>query len=47
VYLALYHGSGELFTHQGVRKLAWAWGGLVLLSIAAAVPVWKMMGLIR
>jgi di/tricarboxylate transporter len=47
VYLALYHGSGELFTHQGVRKLAWAWGALVLLSIAAAVPVWQWMGLIR
>ncbi|MDB5867262.1 MAG: crp 3 [Betaproteobacteria bacterium] len=47
VYLALYHGSGELFTHQGVRKLAWAWGALVLLSISAAVPVWKWMGLIH
>jgi di/tricarboxylate transporter/CRP-like cAMP-binding protein len=46
VYLALYHGSGELFTHQAVRKLAWAWGVFVLISIAAAVPVWRWMGLI-
>jgi di/tricarboxylate transporter len=47
VYLALYHGSGELFTHAGVRRLAWLWGALVLLAIAAAVPVWSFMGLIR
>jgi di/tricarboxylate transporter len=47
VYLALYHGSGELFTHQSVRKLAWAWGGLVLASVALAVPAWRWMGLIR
>ena len=47
VYLALYHGSGELFTHKGVRRLAWTWGALVLLSIAAAVPAWRWMGLIR
>ncbi|HEV7800158.1 MAG TPA: SLC13 family permease [Burkholderiales bacterium] len=47
VYLALYHGSGELFTHASVRPLAWAWGALVLVSIAASVPVWAWMGLIR
>jgi di/tricarboxylate transporter len=47
VYLALYHGSGELFTHQSVRKLAWAWGALVLLSIGLAVPAWRWMGLIH
>lgn len=47
VYLALYHGSGEFFTHRSVRRMAWTWGVLVLLSIAAAVPVWQWMGLIR
>jgi hypothetical protein len=47
VYLALYHGSGELFTHKGAQRLAWTWGALVLLSIAAAVPAWRWMGLIR
>jgi hypothetical protein len=47
VYLALYHGSGELFTHAGARRLAFLWGLLVLASIAAALPVWQMMGLAR
>ncbi len=47
VYLALYHGSGELYTHKSVRPVAWTWGILVLLSIAASVPVWTWMGLIR
>jgi len=46
VYLALYHGSGELFAHEHARGLAWLWGLLVLGSIAAAVPVWKAMGLV-
>jgi anion transporter len=47
VYLALYHGSGELFTHAGARRLAFLWGVLVLISIAAALPVWRAMGLAR
>ncbi|HEX2828647.1 MAG TPA: SLC13 family permease [Burkholderiales bacterium] len=47
VYLALYHGSGELYTFASVRRLAWAWGAFVLVSVAAAVPVWRWMGLIR
>jgi hypothetical protein len=46
VYLALYHGSSELFTHRDARKLAWLWGALVLLSIAAAYPVWRLMRLV-
>ncbi|MEO8509059.1 MAG: SLC13 family permease [Betaproteobacteria bacterium] len=46
VYLAFYHGSGELFTHRAARALAWLWGPLVLLAIAAAWPVWRMMGLV-
>jgi di/tricarboxylate transporter len=46
VYLALYHGSGELFTHAAARRLALLWGVLVLISIAAAWPVWRAMGLV-
>jgi di/tricarboxylate transporter/CRP-like cAMP-binding protein len=47
VYLALYHGSGECFTHAQARVLAWLWGPLVLVSIVCAWPVWHAMGLIR
>jgi anion transporter len=46
VYLALYHGSSELFTHRDARPLAWLWGALVLLSIVAAYPVWRAMRLV-
>jgi di/tricarboxylate transporter/CRP-like cAMP-binding protein len=46
VYLALYHGSGELFAHRDARAIAWLWGALVLVSIAATVPVWRAMGLV-
>jgi hypothetical protein len=46
VYLAFYHGSGELFSHRQTRVIAWLWGPLVLLSVAAAWPVWRMMGLV-
>lgn len=46
VYLALYHGSSELYTHRDARPLAWLWGALVVLSIAAAYPVWRAMRLI-
>ena len=45
VYLALYHGSGELFSHQSARRLAFLWGALVLGSIAAAMPLWRVMRL--
>jgi anion transporter len=47
VYLALYHGSGALFSHADVRRVALLWGPLVLLSVAAAVPVWRWMGLLQ
>jgi CRP-like cAMP-binding protein/di/tricarboxylate transporter len=47
VYLALYHGSGELFTHARARRVALLWGPLVLLSVLAATPVWRWMGLLR
>jgi anion transporter len=46
VYLALYHGAGDLFTHEAVRPLAWTWGALVLISIAAAYPAWWAMRLV-
>ncbi len=46
VYLALYHGSGELFSHRDARLLAWAWGPMVLVSLVAAVPVWRWIGLL-
>jgi anion transporter len=45
VYLALYHGAGELFTHAHARRMALLWGVLVLISIAAALPVWRATGL--
>jgi di/tricarboxylate transporter len=47
VYLALYHGSGELFTHARARRMALLWGALVLLSVLAATPAWRWMGLLR
>ena len=46
VYLALYHGSGECFSHRHARALAWLWGLLVLGSIALSMPVWRLMGLV-
>jgi di/tricarboxylate transporter/CRP-like cAMP-binding protein len=46
VYLALYHGSGECFSHAHARALAWLWGGLVLVAIALSMPVWRLMGLV-
>jgi di/tricarboxylate transporter/CRP-like cAMP-binding protein len=45
VYLALYHGSGECFSHTHARALAWLWGLLVLVAIVLAMPVWRLMGL--
>ena len=47
VYLALYHGSGELFAHARARKVALLWGVLVLISVALAVPIWRGIGLLR
>ncbi len=44
VYLALHHGTADLFAHRDVRRIAWLWGPMVLLSVAAAVPVWRAMG---
>lgn len=47
VYLAFYHGTGELFSHRTARALAIAWGPLVLVSVAAAWPAWRAMGLVH
>ncbi|MFO0522391.1 MAG: SLC13 family permease [bacterium] len=46
VYLALYHGSGECFSHAHARALAWLWGLLVLAAIVLSMPVWRLMGLV-
>jgi len=46
IYLALYHGSGELFTHRDARVLAWLWGAIVLVAVLAAAFVWRAMGLV-
>jgi DASS family divalent anion:Na+ symporter len=47
IYLALYHGtSGQLFSHRQARPLAFAYGLLVPLSLAASVPLWQSMGLL-
>ena len=46
VYLAFYHGSGELFSHRHARPFAWLWGPLVLIAVVAAWPVWRVMGLV-
>jgi DASS family divalent anion:Na+ symporter len=47
VYLALYHGSGELFSHRQARPLALAWMPIVLIAVAVAVPFWRMLGYVR
>ena len=47
LYLAIYHGSGELFSHTQARRLALVWGPMVLLALVTAVPVWRWMGLLR
>jgi anion transporter len=46
-YLALYFGTKEkAFTHAQARKLAWSYGVIYLLAIAAAIPYWWFMGLL-
>lgn len=46
VYLALYHGTGEYWSHAAARAMALLWGGLVLLAVALSVPVWRAMDLV-
>jgi anion transporter len=46
-YLALYFGTKEkAFAHSQVRLLAWSYGLIYLVAIAAAVPYWRFLGLI-
>lgn len=46
-YLALYFGTKEkAFTHAQARKLAWSYGVIYLLAIAAAIPYWWFLGLL-
>jgi len=46
-YLALYFGTKEkAFSHGQVRLLAWSYGAIYLLAIAAAIPYWRWLGLL-
>ncbi|MBI4515658.1 MAG: anion permease [Deltaproteobacteria bacterium] len=46
-YLALYFSTKEkAFTHGQVRLLAWSYGLIYLLAIAAAIPYWRLLGLL-
>lgn len=47
-YLALYFGTKEqAFTHRQARPMAWAYGAIYLLAIAAGIPVWHALGLLQ
>ena len=46
-YLALYFGTKEqAFTHRQVRPVAWSYGVIYLLAIAAGIPLWRVLGLV-
>ena len=46
-YLALYFGTKEqAFTHRQARPMAWVYGVIYLVAIAAGIPVWRMLGLL-
>ncbi len=46
-YLALYFGTKEkAFSHGQVRLLAWSYGVIYLLAIGAAIPFWRVLGLV-
>ncbi len=46
-YLALYFGTKEkAFSHGQVRLLAWSYGAIYLLAICAAIPFWRLLGLV-
>jgi anion transporter len=46
-YLALYFGTKErAFSHGQVRLLAWSYGLIYLLAILAAIPCWRLLGLL-
>jgi DASS family divalent anion:Na+ symporter len=46
-YLALYFGTKEkAFSHAQARLLAWSYGVIYLVAIAAAIPYWWFLGLL-
>ena len=46
-YLALYFGTKEqAFTHRQARPMAWIYGLIYLVAIAAGIPFWRMLGLL-
>ena len=46
-YLALYFGTKEkAFSHSQVRLLAWSFGVIYWLAIAAAIPYWRWLKLV-
>jgi DASS family divalent anion:Na+ symporter len=46
-YLALYFGTKEkAFSHGQVRSLAWSFGVIYWLAIAAAIPYWRWLELL-
>jgi anion transporter len=46
-YLALYFGTKEqAFSHRQVRALAWSYGAIYLVAIAAAIPFWRHLGML-
>jgi DASS family divalent anion:Na+ symporter len=46
IYLSLYYGMNESFTHASVRPVAWAYALSVLLGVALSVPYWRALGLL-
>ncbi|HLH25288.1 MAG TPA: SLC13 family permease [Chloroflexota bacterium] len=46
IYLALYYGMDESFTHASVRPVAWAYALSVLVGVALSVPYWRALGLL-
>ncbi|CAN0475284.1 unnamed protein product, partial [Phaeothamnion confervicola] len=46
-YLALYFGTKEqAFSHRQARPMAWAYGLIYLMAIAAGIPLWRFLGLL-
>src|SRR5581483_9431535 len=46
IYLALYYGMDESYTHASVRPVAWAYALSVLAGVALSVPYWRALGLL-
>ncbi len=45
-YLAFYMGPASCSRIVHARPLAWWWGPMVLISLVASWPVWRLMGLV-